>query len=186
MNNYIQRLTEQNLLLHLNESPLEKKNGLILVSCGDCDKAHELISFEKRKCKEKVGHSRVHLLTLNGGALAIHPDSPVNQKGKSDVLLLDIEEANPMKQIEDLALYGHFVCGKAKSLNLTVKEYFFWLAKAAVRCQEVFPFMNIACKIHVDANLDTEFKTYYFDHLNWLWFLEHGESELSSASSSAS
>ena len=157
------------MLSHMRNNPLARKNGIILIACGDCDKSDELIEYERSLFLKSEKQPRIHLLMLNGGALLLHPDSPLNTNlSSSQTLLFHLKNSSQLKGIDDVVLYGHHECGAAALSRLQPRETFLWLAKGAGYVSNMIKTLKITCNFHYECNTDKKFKSEYFDYNAWL------------------
>ncbi len=170
MKEYIDSLISGGHLVNVKgNSPLERKSGVITVVCGDCDRFPELFRYEKNLCREAGGHTRVHPIALNGGGLLVDPKSPLNaDHNSSSTVLFHVKNSPAIKDIYEIAVYGHGPCSAAQLARLEPFEYFFWLARGAEFFKNYLKNANIACFFHFEADADTKFKTYFFKHTQWL------------------
>lgn len=169
MQTYVDSLIRDKFLVPASQSPLTRQNGIILVGCGDCDRFPELWRFESNLARKMGNSERIHLLTLNGGGLLVHPKSPLNTNHNSArTLLFHSNQSAPLKKMKDMVLYAHHECGAAKVARLTPAEHFEWLARGAQYLRGTLSGLNIACKFHMEVEDDTPFKTFYFRDEEWL------------------
>ncbi len=123
------------------------KKGVILVACGDCDRSPELLDF----ARDRLGHRRIHLIAINGGALNLPRDSPlIHMIPRDEVILEDIRETPELKNLNTVAAYAHWPCGKAKAAGVSMLQALDLLIGAKHRIREHFPHLRVATFLHVD------------------------------------
>jgi hypothetical protein len=149
---------------------LPQPEGVILVACGDGDELPELLGFVQKGMTRRDLSPRTHLFTLNGGALLIPKDSPLNV-GEGDVLTRHIAEAVQLKGITTVSLYVHAPCGKAGTQNLGLDQTIPLLFKAKQTVQGWLPGLSIACFAHIDKGKEGR-RTYYVSRTAFAQFLQ--------------
>lgn len=169
MQTYIEKLRSEGILSHIRNNPSKREDGIILIACGDCDRFDELYEFEKNLFRKSELHPRIHVLTLNGGGLLVHPRSPLNSEFSSaQTLIMHAKNSSPLKGINDLIVYSHGPCGAAEGARFSPEDYFKWLAKGADYLARALSKLNVTCNFHNECNSDTKFKSEYFNHTEWL------------------
>lgn len=168
----VESLKTRKILLPVEGHRLDLSRGIIMVSCPDCDQRPDMFKFKEDVFRDRGLDPRIHPLLLNGGALLIPEESPLNDEDKEDrVLLKQIRQTRELKGINTVALYTHMPCGAAGLAKLSSEEVidFLMLGKLRVR-QEVIG-SKVACFLHVDKG---EKKKTYFVSLEawWSWFIE--------------
>ncbi|HPV70498.1 MAG TPA: hypothetical protein PKY08_01160 [Candidatus Magasanikbacteria bacterium] len=147
---------------------------LIVVDCADGSRKLELLLHHYNLAKTAEGNIDVdecvfHDPSLNGGALLLHPDSPlVTEELRQDKVLLDsIEGGVKFKHMEAnghrplVVIYAHTPCAAATSLGMSVIEQMTWLVKAKLRLKILHPNWRVLCALHVfKAKSPTDKKKY--------------------------
>jgi hypothetical protein len=165
----VTQLREAKVFQDVADNRLEQANGIILVACGDGDELPELLSFIQARMSSQELNPRIHLINLNGGALLIPKESPVNS-GEGDFIVSHVLEAAQLKGISSVALYVHAPCGKARTQNLTLEQIIFLLFLAKQQIQTKAQALNIACFIHINKG-DGNRRTYYVSRTGWEQFV---------------
>lgn len=169
MEDYIEDLRSKGIISHIQNNPVNRDNGIILIACGDCDRFDELYEFEKSLFRKSGLNPRIHLLALNGGGLLVHPKSPLNDDfSSSQTLLFHSKNSSPLKEIHEVVMYSHDPCGAAAGSQLSIRDSFKWLAGGAAYLGNTLKNLNITCNFHLECNTDTKFKSEYFDYLKWI------------------
>jgi hypothetical protein len=103
---------------------VDHRNGVILVSCGDCDQSYDIFTYEVRMCQGLMVDPRIHQINLNGGPLLLVSDSRLNcGLPQDEVVLMNVAEAVVLKNISQVCLQAHN-CGKAKLLGYNLESVF--------------------------------------------------------------
>ena len=141
---------------------LDQTNGIILVTCGDRDRAPEIFKFQALMQAQTSGDPKIHILSWNGGALRLTKRSPTNKHGRStDRDFLDeIHDAISIKNILTVALYIHFPCGKATACGLGFRDCIEFLFKAKERIKMENEGVRVACFCHIDYGNSIQ-RTYF-------------------------
>lgn len=169
----VSRLRAAHIFEDIYGHRLDQRNGVILVTCGDADRFPDLFKF---KANLQVGRrldQRIHVLSLNGGALRLAHNSPTNKSGHStDIDLMDdIIEASETKHINVVALYIHSPCGKAYHHRLPLLDCLKFLMSAKTRLKETRRALSVACFCHVDYG-DRRQRSYFLSQEKFERWLE--------------
>ncbi len=150
---------------------LDERQGVILVSCGDGDHFTDIFTNHQRINVVHREASRIHSLSLNGGALLIAEGSPLNGEFRKDLILInDIQVARDLKDIHTVALYVHRPCGAAQMAGLDFLTTIDLLMNAKARLKVELsntPPLKLACFLHI-AFADGSKKTYFVSREHWL------------------
>lgn len=146
---------------------------LILVDCADGSRKLELLLHHYNLAQTAEGQIDVdecvfHDPSLNGGALLLHPDSPLVTELRQDRVLLDsIEGGVRFKHLDAdgrrplIVIYAHTPCAAATSLQMDVIEQMTWLVKAKLCLKILHPNWRVLCALHVfKAKSPTDKKKY--------------------------
>lgn len=144
--NTTRSLVEQGALQKVDENLFRSVGDTVIeVCCADC---HERKYW--RQYLENFFNYR-HVLSLNGGAISISEDSPLNINGEEGrVFLRHIEGAMNLKKTHSIILSVHAPCGLARSNNVSMLEKLSLLLKAADRIRDAFPDANVVKVFHVN------------------------------------
>ena len=165
----VRDLREAGVLQNVDGHRLDQSNGIILVCCADGDQMPDIWQFQNGIMQGQRQTSRIHTLSLNGGALLIPEGSPLNAEAHEDIVLLKhIHEAIILKGIHTIALYAHGPCGAAGLAGLTLVEVIGLLKQAGKRVREAFPSAQVVCFFHADKG---ETKRTYFASAKWFEWL---------------
>lgn len=148
----------------------EELNGAITVICGDADRVLELLSHHTDHCQRYRKEKRVHLLSLNGGALLLAPHSPFVRSYGDRVLKEHIEGAMNLKHIHDVSLYNHVPCGMAYGHGLDVFDVLDMQFAAEFALRKKLSDVQTTCYIHVDYGngIMRTYRVCYTDWVAWL------------------
>lgn len=147
----IRRLREAGVLLDIEGHRLDQSAGVVMVCCADGDQMHDVYMTQEEMQRKQRGDPRVHLLSWNGGALRLLPDSPTNRRPTTAGEFLDeVRDGAALKGISVIALYAHFPCGKVKDTRMEIQEVFAALIAAKQRLKREIPGVKVACFFHVD------------------------------------
>lgn len=149
-----------------------------VVTCGDGHQICDILEHQAAVCGEFCEDPVIHVLALNGGALLIPEDSPLNTDfpAKDLMLLEEMRVACEVKNLGVIALYTHYPCAMARREALSLPKQLDLLARAKRRVKKEMPAIKVACFCHVDhCELSGEQKrrTYYFDEEQFNSWLEH-------------
>lgn len=170
----IRRLRSEGVLIDVDAHRLDMKNGVIMVTCSDGDQIADIFGTQSRFVQECRSDPRVHTIALNGGAIAIPQNSPLNfDVRKDEVIIYDIRGAMELKGINTIALYGHAPCGAAGLCCLDVLNVMELLVEGKERLKrEIGDSVKVACFVHVDYH-DSK-RTYFMSADSWReWQLRH-------------
>lgn len=165
----VRELREAGVFQDVEGHRLDQSNGIILACCADGDQMPDIWQFQNGIMQGQRQTSRIHTLSLNGGALLIPEGSPLNREAHEDVVYLKhIREAIELKDIHTVALYTHGPCGAAGLANLTLIDTINLLKQAGQRIRDTFPGIQVACFFHADKG---ETKRTYFVSAKWFEWL---------------
>lgn len=155
-------LRGKGLLKDVDAHRINLTDGAILVTCADGDQLPDIFGNFSEACLAHRATPRVHVLGLNGGALLLPRDTPLNTANREDLVLLShIRTAIKLKNIRTVALYAHAPCGAAGLAKLSLLEVVNMLAKAKARVKEEIPESKVACFMHVDRGAEEGKRTYF-------------------------
>jgi hypothetical protein len=164
---FLEMLRKKGILQDVEGHKLKQSNGLTVVSCADADQVVDVFTYICQMQQAVRQEARPQMLSLNGGGLCLHPESPLNQElPKGEVLLNDIRGARVLKDIHTLAIYAHFPCGAARLSYFSAEEVFDWLVKGKRYIKERLTGVNVSCFIHVDWGNGRK-RTYHFSAAAW-------------------
>ncbi|HEY4510185.1 MAG TPA: hypothetical protein VJC15_04365 [Candidatus Paceibacterota bacterium] len=163
----IRELRAADVLQDVDGYRLNQRYGIILVCCSDGDQMPDIWRFQNGIMAKQRQEARIHPITLNGGALLIPGDSPLNKDVQEDLVYLKhIAGAHQLKKIETIVLYSHAPCGAAGLAKLTLIDVITLLKKAGQRVRNSFPsFFQVVCFFHVD-NGESK-RTYFVSGPKW-------------------
>lgn len=142
---------EAGVLIDVKDHKLDLKNGVIMVSCSDGDQMSDIFHFQEKMQARQRDSQRIHTIGLNGGALLIPENSPLNKpNGEDRVMLKHIKQAIELKGITTIALYVHAPCGAAGLCRLNMDQVLDLLIQAKRRIKAEIPGVTVACFCHVD------------------------------------
>jgi hypothetical protein len=171
----VRELREAGVLQDVDGHRLNQSNGIILVCCADGDQMPDIWQFQSGIMQRQRQTSRIHTLSLNGGALLIPEGSMLNAEAHEDIVLLKhIHEAITLKGIHTIALYAHGPCGAAGLTGLTLIEVIGLLKQAGKRVREAFPGAQAVCFFHADKG---ETKRTYFVSARWFEWLAQRQTQ---------
>ena len=144
-------LREAGVLAEVAGRNLDLKDGVIMIPCADGDQMCDLFEFKTSLFQEQQFHPRIHTLALNGGALLIPANSPVQREGNEDTVILQhLRDGQALKGINLVVLYAHAPCGAAGIAKLNSKQVIELLIAAKTRVKEEIPGLKVACFCHVE------------------------------------
>lgn len=146
---------------------VDESNGAILVTCADGDQMEDLFSYHRKISLHHRETHRPHLLSLNGGAKLIAPDSPLRRGSEDTIILEHLKDARRMKEIETVVLYAHAPCGAAYAKQLSFYRVLELLFSGRARVEQVMPGIKVTCFCHVDYG-DGKKHTYFASRTTWL------------------
>ena len=152
---------------------LAQEQGIIPIPCADGDQMIDIFQHQLKIALEGGVAPRPHQLSLNGGALLIAEESPLNKELREDlVLLAHIRGAMVLKKIRTVVLYAHAPCGAAGLAGLSFERCIDLLMKAKARVKKEIPGMKVACFCHVDRK--GKKRTYFVSKEKWeAWRLQY-------------
>lgn len=167
----IRRLRDLGILAEVHADQIPVENGLILVSCSDKNRFHDIFSHLGSICGDKI-----HTFAWHGGGLRITPDSPTNvtSHGFDEHALAEIRDAvNVVANTTTIVLLAHLPCGKARLANMTWQQVFTNLCNSKRRLKGEFQQkVNVLTLVHIhfwDEESETERKrTYFLDPHRWM------------------
>ncbi|MDO8557802.1 MAG: hypothetical protein Q7S09_01250 [bacterium] len=158
------------VLVDVDPQRMRQEDGVICVTCADGDQMPDVFQQQVKFALEAGFKPRPHQLSLNGGALLIPEESPLNKELREDATLLaHIRGGIKLKGIRTIVLYIHAPCGAAGLAGLTFKESIDLLIKAKDRIKKEILDVRVACFCHVDREHGTGHKkrTYFVDEERW-------------------
>ncbi|OHA63375.1 MAG: hypothetical protein A2842_01445 [Candidatus Wildermuthbacteria bacterium RIFCSPHIGHO2_01_FULL_48_25] len=160
----IRELRNSSVLQDVADDRLQQANGVILVVCGDGDEIPELLEFVKLRLNSQGLPARTHLIALNGGALRIPRNSPVNSWNEGEMVLQEIRDAMVLKGIRTVNIYAHAPCGKARVAGFSIIRVVEVLLDAGERIRREIRDCNVASFLHIDRG---DRRTYYVSEKAW-------------------
>jgi hypothetical protein len=154
---FLRSLIEAGVLQELKKDRLAClcQNGILVFKCGDGDQSFDYLSRKR----EVIANNRLHIVSVNGGALNLPIDSPlVEGTGVTQFLLKQITTARELKSIDSVSLSVHFPCGAARLAGLSDQEVIQCLfsAKELLVSQKGVPREFVHPTVHVDWGDDTK------------------------------
>lgn len=176
---FVRQLKRLGILLPVDPTKRDYRRGITPVICADCHQRRDIEGHLEGLMREAgVENPLVHALKLNGGAATIALDERMNPGDhKGQALLMDIGgTARPdVKGIKLIALYGHWPCGQALLMGVTLPEMIELLMRGETRAKEHHPHLKVDCYFHVDFGPEyrrfgkgARRKTYFMSHRAWL------------------
>lgn len=167
----IRRLRDLNILTEVHADEIPTENGLILVSCSDKNRFHDIFSHLGSLCGEKI-----HAFAWHGGGLRLTADSPTNETSISfdRHALAEIRDAvNVVANTTTIVLLVHLPCGKARLANMTWQEVFSNLCASKWRLKSEFAQkVNVLTLVHIhywdNETGDEKMRTYFLDPHRWM------------------
>lgn len=160
-----QRRKKPPVLQSLKGHRLNQSDGIILVSCGDCDQFADIFEQKIRMQKDQRLDTRIHPITPNGGPIRLVHDSPANKPGRTyDLDLMDdILFVARKKVVRTVALVIHLPCGHAAEHSLAFFQMLRLLIQAKHQLKtEGAPYIQrVACFLHVDYQDEKGKRTYF-------------------------
>ncbi|MBP9864431.1 hypothetical protein KBC54_03215 [Patescibacteria group bacterium] len=127
---------------------LDGSNGIILMPCGDGDQFHDLYKHLAETVQFQ-SLPRIHVLSLNGGALLIPEHSPFNkERDYGSVLIEHAVTAVKLKGIQTIVLEAHAPCGMARAAGLDLVSVVRLLVAAKRRLKVHLPNVSVALFFH--------------------------------------
>ncbi|MDP3963112.1 MAG: hypothetical protein Q8Q39_01310 [bacterium] len=173
----IVELRKFGVLADVDPHRLPQKEGVIATPCADGDQMIDVFTRQVEYAAQ-AGHApRPHMLALNGGALLIAEDSPLNKKLREDLVYIEhIKGGIMLKGMRTIVLYTHAPCGAAGLVKLSFVECIELLIKAKARISSEIPDAKVVCFCHIDRETDGKHKknTYFVDEERWAeWQRKH-------------
>ncbi|MFA6587474.1 MAG: hypothetical protein WCT08_00225 [Patescibacteria group bacterium] len=139
----------------INVSP----HGVIIVMCGDADRALEMLDF----LKLKINTRRFHLRAEDGGPLRYHPSVPIPPKLRMDKqLLAGLHGSRGLKKIPTLILMAHWPCGMAAQIKLGIRDTVWYTIQLVQILSDLgWDKKRIIPMLHVDYS--TRMRTYFIE-----------------------
>ena len=163
---YLKKLRQDGFLSDVDSHLLDQKDGVIMVTCADGDQMPDVFKKQSEYLSTQRKTARIHTLALNGGALVVPADSPLNSElPKGEVIIDDIKGAMLLKGIKTIVLYAHAPCGAAGLCNLSVEQVIKFLVKAKEGLKSAFADIKVACFFHVDWG--DHKRTYFISATKW-------------------
>ena len=164
----VANLRERGILEDIADQHLpDLGRGIIITPCSDGDQFPEFYHHLGGMFDRQGRVHRTHIISLNGGALSIPEESPINPPGipYGAVLRHCIRASSDLKGIEVVALSAHAPCGAAGAAGLSVLQEIDLLMKAKkiVRSENVL--LKVACFFHVDKGESR--RTYFVSRDQW-------------------
>lgn len=153
---------------HLDGNRLDTEGGSTVVTCGDNyrNRFSDIFTYHG-KVQETCG-SRIEIVhSWAAGALALAPNSPVNQRTPMFDLCCvgKLQELAESGKFRTIALYAHFPCLGAQLHGVSFKRAIELLIDAKSRLKrEVLP--NVACFCHFDLP-EEGLRTYFLSREHW-------------------
>lgn len=166
------RRAEVGVLEDVDAHRLDQNDGAVLVTCADGDQLWDIFAHHAQTQVRRVT-PRIHLLSLNGGALLLPYDSRLSSGTHEDLpLLRHIKAGLAMKGMKTVALYAHAPCVAATQCKLDILQSVHYLMNAKLRTKEEIPSITVACFMHVDfgsgvASEEHRKRTYFVSPTNW-------------------
>lgn len=163
----VELLRRKGILENVSWEAFHVNYEAIIVDCPDCDQK-EKARHHAEQVRNMFGSDRVHRIQINGGALNIAPQSPLNcQCSRGEVLKEDIRETIGMKGIERIGLYSHYPCGKGLKHDISLAENIDLLVKGKRHLRELLPnSVVIGCFFYVCLGNNMG-RTYFVNRSQW-------------------
>ncbi len=132
---------------------LDLSQGAVVVPCADGDQMEHLEDQLRAICIVQKVPPRYHKLTAHGGAMILSPDWPDTKPNNTRPQNLeeDILDAQAMKEMSTILLFGHAPCGKVGMCGVTVQESVRHLMQAKHRMKACSgPTRVVRCLMQVD------------------------------------
>ena len=129
---------ELGIITDLDPHKTGDPNGLLLLSCGDADISCGLLDH----VRELSGSSRIHQISVNGGALNLAQGSPLPRRRSYAIagvqLMHEIKEACELKNLTKVAICAHSQCGAAHACGLTEAQAMQWAVRGKLDLRRFF------------------------------------------------
>ncbi|MBI5222732.1 MAG: hypothetical protein HY980_04555 [Candidatus Magasanikbacteria bacterium] len=163
---YLRELRDKKILLDIDSHLLDQKDGVIMIACADGDQMPDVFEKQEEYLLEQRETPRIHTLALNGGAIVVPADSPLNSElPKGRVIIDDIKGAMMLKGIRTIVLYAHAPCGAAGLYHLNTEEVINFLIRAKEEIKTAVADIKVACFFHVDWG--DHKRTYFVSAAKW-------------------
>lgn len=187
----VRQLRHDGILRDFDAIRSQDPTQMVIVDCADGSRKLEVLLHHFRLAQAVAGEVQVddcifHNPSLNGGALLLHPNSPlVKEHLRQDMVLLDsIEGGIKFKGLDQdgkrplVMIYTHTPCAAATANNLNIVEQMSWLVKAKQWLKMLFPSWRVLCTVHIfkpaelgEQGKSRSYSTYVFsikDFAQWL------------------
>lgn len=159
----IRDLREKEVLLDAEGHKFDSPNGVILVTCPDCDQFVDIFNYTMEMFRKGGYQERPQPLCQHGGGMLISETCPLDREYMIDqYLLVNIARARKMKEINTLALLVHYPCGAARLAGIPLIDVIAHDVAAKQRVKLLWPELKVGCFLHVDY-LDRK-RTYFLSH----------------------
>ncbi len=156
---------------------LRPKDGAVIVMCGDADHSDDKFSYFSCLLGDCGSQKRPHLLTENGGAIWLTPNSKWDQipfSNLDEILLWKIVSSLKLKHINDVFLCVHGPCGMARDiLNLSMYDVVKIIFEGKERliqtlAQEQLSHVKVRCFMHIYDETDERHReTRFLNRQKW-------------------
>lgn len=168
----VSSLREFGVLVDVDGHKIDQANGVVLVTCGDGDHAHDIFTYHvdmMGECK----YPRIHVCAWNGGALRLVPNSDINNAfpGADLVFMNEVAEACQLKQINTVCFYCHVSCGKAASVRMHAQKVVEHHILAKQRVRAAIANVTPVCFVHVCRN--GKRNSYFLERNQWSSWMEN-------------
>ncbi|NQV89751.1 MAG: hypothetical protein HQ488_05485 [Parcubacteria group bacterium] len=176
----IRLLREAGVLENEDVREIVMSNGVITIRCPDCDQKDDAERHDAAIAHANGGLNRAHPLYHHGGAaVASHDDILYPGRNIAGYLLLQIAEAEGIKNIHTIVAEVHAPCGKGADAGLTVVHLIAMMMQGKPDIKAVDPTNIVICRVHVDygelRDSETQRRTYFISLGVWLTFWrDHG------------
>ncbi len=157
---YFCELRKAGVLEFVDPQRTDIQNGdvEILVNCSDPDRNGNMYDYHRSVCSHGGIHFRPMPLTLPGGSLLIHPESPLVRALQSEpemaclarTMRLMIRKCIELKDAKRIALYAHFPCAAATLAAMSDDETLHQLVVAKDYLRDLYPGVEPRLYVHVD------------------------------------
>jgi len=174
---FIRHLKALGILLPVDPTKPDYSNGITPVICADGDQRKDIEGHLEGLMRKAGCNERLHALKLNGGAASIALDdrmNPGDHKGQSFLMDIGGTSLPDVKGIRTVGLYGHWPCGLALLVGVSLEECFELLMRGETRVKDHYPDLPVDSYFHVDFGPSyKEFgkkrqkMTYFASHRAW-------------------
>lgn len=143
---HVRNLVDCGAIVNVKEDLFRSVGDLVIeVTCPDC---HQRKGW--RDYLERFFTLR-HPLMLNGGAVLIPEDSPLNIDGEEGrVFIRHIKKTIDLKKITVIILSVHAPCGVVREISMPMDQKLEFLLKAADRVRAAIPNATVVKLFHVN------------------------------------